>query len=254
MALGVQSQRSYAQVVGSPPKHQPWQAIFRIENIQTPPPQPRGLQQVSGYLTEHVYPAPGGLIFQDPSKRMGNQDGLDSFDRLFREMDEMKQQLRAMGEDNRQTKKNFLDMRAWELQQAARAAAQPQRYWLPVGVRAERNRFVHGGNVALDIQAIESLHDMNQRAGATAGFEVFYGRTLAEVGPRFHDVPDAVVSAFNFRGDLTRLEVWKYHPGKEESVRLCDQIITAWLNGVGNPALDPQIGKMYDRLMQIMPV
>jgi hypothetical protein len=235
-------------------KPRPWEAIFRIQNIQTSPSQPRETQQVSSYIYQHVYPAPGEIIFQEQPKKMGNRDGLDSFDHLFREIDEMKQQLRAIGEDNRQTRKNFLDMHAWELQQAARDAALPQCYRPPVGVRAERNRFVHGGNVALDMQAIESLRDTNRLAGATAGFQVFYGRPLAEVRPYFHDVPDEVVSAFNYRGDLTRLDVLKRHPNQQDSVSLCDQIIAAWLNSVRNPALDPQLGEMYNRLMQIMPV
>lgn len=208
---------------------------------------------------------------------MGNQHGLslsDRLDRMEQEINDLKEHkektetslkkmdisLEEMETSSKKTEislikqhENFLNLRTWELQQAGR----PEGHNPPFGAGFGRNRFIHGGNIKLDLEGIKSLLGTRSLAGATAGFKVLYGRLPVEIEPHFHDVPEEVVKAFDHRGDLTRLDVLKSQPKHKESVDLCDKIITAWLNSVKIPGLGSQlhvIRQMYHELMEIIPV
>lgn len=212
-----------------------------MQRLRSPPAPPRDKTSVTRYLSEHVYPKAEEIVFREGSKKMGNQNGLDSFDRLFQEIDQMKAQLQDL-----HTKS--LILRSWELQQAGRTAGQ----FVPGG-GFERNRLIHGGDIKLDLECIKSLRGDRKLACATAGFRVFYGHLPNEVEPHFRNAPDEVVKAFNHRADLIRLDVLKNHPNQKASVKLCDEIITAWLTSPGQGSQLHVIHQKYNRLMEIIP-
>ncbi|KAL3713515.1 hypothetical protein TMatcc_002218 [Talaromyces marneffei ATCC 18224] len=222
---------------------------------------------------------PKELLFKPELKRVGNLGGLRLLDRLDRleerqvdiqtelqnqrlEFDKQRS-LYKKTEDELKRQRDLLEpfrlqilsIRATELEKLSPHFDSEARF--------QRNAMVHGGNVRVDLQALDYLEACREFArlqNAKMGFQSLYGRPVDELRFKIADAPQEIVGILNRRATLETMHKWKL-VAKEERlawIALCDRLIGTWSQSAyevarsSSDAHKEAIKAEYDQLCQWM--